>query len=42
MTVSDGRRRFDLDPPSFGDSDKAQVGDVVLAVGNPLGLSTGG
>ena len=26
-------------PASFGDSDKAQVGDVVLAVGNPLGLS---
>jgi S1-C subfamily serine protease len=28
-----------LIPASFGDSDKAQVGDVVLAVGNPLGLS---
>jgi putative serine protease PepD len=28
-----------LVPASFGDSDKAQVGDVVLAVGNPLGLS---
>ena len=28
-----------LVPASFGDSGKAQVGDVVLAVGNPLGLS---
>ena len=28
-----------LVPASFGDSDKVQVGDVVLAVGNPLGLS---
>src|SRR5580700_982007 len=28
-----------LVPASFGDSDKARVGDVVLAVGNPLGLS---
>jgi len=28
-----------LVPASFGDSDKAQIGDVVLAVGNPLGLS---
>ena len=26
-------------PASFGKSDQAQVGDVVLAVGNPLGLS---
>ena len=26
-------------PASFGNSDQAQVGDVVLAVGNPLGLS---
>ena len=31
--------RAGLVPASFGDSDKAQVGDVVLAVGNPLGLS---
>ena len=31
--------RADLVPASFGDSDKARVGDVVLAVGNPLGLS---
>lgn len=29
-----------LKPASFGDSDKAQAGDVVLAVGNPLGLSS--
>src|SRR5690349_16002914 len=28
-----------LQPATFGDSDKAQAGDVVLAVGNPLGLS---
>ena len=28
-----------LQPATFGDSDQAQVGDVVLAVGNPLGLS---
>jgi putative serine protease PepD len=28
-----------LQPASFGDSAKAQAGDVVLAVGNPLGLS---
>src|ERR1700753_2369191 len=26
-------------PAKFGDSAKAQAGDVVLAVGNPLGLS---
>ncbi|HJY73955.1 MAG TPA: trypsin-like peptidase domain-containing protein [Streptosporangiaceae bacterium] len=31
--------RAGLVPASFGDSNKAQVGDVVLAVGNPLGLS---
>ncbi|HYZ54254.1 MAG TPA: trypsin-like peptidase domain-containing protein [Streptosporangiaceae bacterium] len=31
--------RSGLKPASFGDSDKAQAGDVVLAVGNPLGLS---
>ena len=31
--------RAGLVPAAFGDSDKAQVGDVVLAVGNPLGLS---
>jgi putative serine protease PepD len=29
-----------LRPASFGDSDKARVGDEVLAVGNPLGLSS--
>ncbi|HTW00464.1 MAG TPA: trypsin-like peptidase domain-containing protein [Streptosporangiaceae bacterium] len=29
-----------LRPASFGDSNKAQVGDAVLAVGNPLGLSS--
>ena len=28
-----------LQPARFGDSAKAQAGDVVLAVGNPLGLS---
>jgi S1-C subfamily serine protease len=28
-----------LAPASFGDSSKARAGDVVLAVGNPLGLS---
>jgi putative serine protease PepD len=28
-----------LMPARFGDSAKAQAGDVVLAVGNPLGLS---
>jgi S1-C subfamily serine protease len=28
-----------LQPAAFGDSAKAQAGDVVLAVGNPLGLS---
>jgi putative serine protease PepD len=31
--------RAGLVPASFGDSDRARVGDVVLAVGNPLGLS---
>ena len=29
-----------LKPASIGDSDKVQVGDVVLAVGNSLGLSS--
>ena len=29
-----------LKPASFGDSDKTQAGDVVLAVGTPLGLSS--
>jgi hypothetical protein len=29
-----------LKPASFGDSGKVQAGDVVLAVGNPLGLSS--
>jgi S1-C subfamily serine protease len=28
-----------LEPATFGDSDQAQAGDVVLAIGNPLGLS---
>ena len=28
-----------LTPARFGDSSKAQAGDVVLAIGNPLGLS---
>jgi S1-C subfamily serine protease len=28
-----------LQPARFGNSDRAQAGDVVLAVGNPLGLS---
>src|SRR5882724_8162193 len=28
-----------LKPALFGDSDQAQAGDVVLAIGNPLGLS---
>jgi putative serine protease PepD len=31
--------RSGLVPASFGNSDNAQAGDVVLAVGNPLGLS---
>jgi S1-C subfamily serine protease len=31
--------RAGLTPAKFGDSSKAQAGDVVLAVGNPLGLS---
>ncbi|WP_278236471.1 trypsin-like peptidase domain-containing protein [Isoptericola sp. AK164] len=29
----------DLQPAAFGDSDSVQVGDSVLAVGNPLGLA---
>lgn len=29
-----------LKPARFGDSDKAAVGDIVLAVGNPLGLAS--
>ncbi|MDO8143243.1 S1C family serine protease [Isoptericola sp. 178] len=29
----------DLQPATFGDSDAVQVGDSVLAVGNPLGLA---
>jgi S1-C subfamily serine protease len=28
-----------LKPATFGDSDRARAGDVVLAIGNPLGLS---
>ena len=28
-----------LQPATFGDSDRARAGDVVLAIGNPLGLS---
>jgi len=31
-----------LQPARFGDSDRAQAGDVVLAIGNPLGLSGSG
>lgn len=31
--------RSGLKPAVFGDSDRTQAGDVVLAVGNPLGLS---
>jgi putative serine protease PepD len=31
--------RSGLQPASFGDSDQARAGDVVLAVGNPLGLA---
>ena len=29
----------ELQPATFGDSDRVQAGDVVLAIGNPLGLS---
>ena len=29
-----------LRPATFGDSSKLQVGDIVLAIGNPLGLSS--
>jgi putative serine protease PepD len=32
--------RAGLVPASFGNSDKTRAGDVVLAVGNPLGLSS--
>jgi len=32
--------RSGLRPATFGDSDLARAGDVVLAVGNPLGLSS--
>jgi S1-C subfamily serine protease len=32
--------RSGLKPASFGNSDMARAGDVVLAVGNPLGLSS--
>jgi S1-C subfamily serine protease len=31
--------RSGIKPASFGDSDRARVGDVALAVGSPLGLS---
>jgi putative serine protease PepD len=32
--------RSGLQPASFGNSDQARTGDVVLAVGNPLGLAS--
>lgn len=36
IRVADGS---DLEPATFGDSAKAEVGEIVLAMGNPLGLS---
>ena len=36
LKVKDGRERFPV--VEFGDSDAAQVGDVVLAIGNPFGV----
>jgi len=36
LKVKDGRERFPV--IEFGDSDAAQVGDVVLAIGNPFGV----
>jgi putative serine protease PepD len=33
-------RAKNLHPATFGDSSKLQVGDIVLAIGNPLGLAS--
>ena len=39
LAVIRAEDRSGLTPARFGDSDKARAGDIVLAVGNPLGLS---
>jgi Do/DeqQ family serine protease len=36
LRIKDGRERFT--PVEFGDSDALQVGDLVLAIGNPFGV----
>jgi Do/DeqQ family serine protease len=36
LRIKDGRERFT--PVDFGDSDALQVGDLVLAIGNPFGV----
>jgi S1-C subfamily serine protease len=36
LRIMDGRERFT--PVDFGDSDALQVGDLVLAIGNPFGV----
>jgi Do/DeqQ family serine protease len=36
LRIKDGRERFT--PIDFGDSDALQVGDLVLAIGNPFGV----